>query len=130
MRGTDSRVTSAGDLNTSSEAPAAAVTRRRLIVRDSLTFLSLSLLTIALFSVTLFLFRSFAAHRTELGKRWSARGADALSHGKPELAVDSLRTALSYAPGERSYEMLLAQALADAGHTEGSLQLLLRPLGH
>ncbi len=110
-------MTSFGDLNTSAEAPAA-VTRRRLILRDSFTFLSLSLLTIALFTVTLFLFRSFASHRTELGKRWSARGAASLSQGKPELAVEALRTALSYAPGERSYELLLAQALAASGHTD------------
>ncbi len=99
------------------QAPAV-ITRRRLILRDSLTFLSLSLITIALFSVTLLLFRSFASHRTELGKRWSARGAASLAHGRPAEAIDSLRTALSYTPGERSYELLLAQALAEAGHTD------------
>lgn len=92
--------------------------RRALILRDSLTFLGLTLVTVALFTVTLFLFRSFAAHRTELGVRWSDRGRTALRAGHPEQAIDSLRTALSYTPGERSYELLLAQALAAAGHTE------------
>lgn len=110
-------MTSTGNIQTTAEAPAV-ITRRRLILRDSLTFLSLSLITIALFSVTLLLFRSFASHRTELGKRWSARGSASLAHGRPADAIDSLRTALSYTPGERSYELLLAQALAEAGHTD------------
>ncbi len=93
-------------------------TRRKLLLRDSLTFLSLTLLTIALFTVTLLLFRSFASHRTALGIRWSDRGRVALTDGHPEQAIDSLRTALAYTPGERSYELLLAQALAEAGHTD------------
>ena len=101
-----------------SEQTSAASIRRRLILRDSLAFLSLTVVTIALFAVTLFLFRSFAAHRTELGKRWSDRGRAALQRNQPDQAIDSLRTALSYAPGERAYELLLAQALAMAGHTE------------
>ncbi len=68
--------------------------------------------------MTLILFRSFAAHRSELGTRWSGRGRSALIAGRPEQAIASLRTALSYAPGDRAYELLLAQALAQAGHTE------------
>lgn len=101
------------------EDPAAtSVARRRLILRDSLTFLSLTLFTLALFTVTLFLFRSFAAHRIDLGQRWSDRGRTALAKGQSEQAIAALRTALSYSPGERSYELLLAQALAAAGHTE------------
>lgn len=100
------------------DATSTSVTRRRLILRDSLTFLSLTLLSIALFAVTFFLFRSFAAHRTELGRRWSDRGRVALVAGRPEQAIAALRTALSYAPGVRAYELLLAQALAQAGHTD------------
>ena len=102
----------------SPEQTSAVIIKRRLILRDSLAFLSLTAVTIALFAVTLFLFRSFAAHRTELGKRWSDRGRAALRQNQPEQAIDSLRTALSYSPGERAYELLLAEALADAGHTE------------
>jgi len=93
-------------------------TRRRLMLRDSLVFFSLTLVTVALFAVTLFLFRSFATHRSDLGKRWSDRGAAALRQGHPDQAIDALRTALAYAPGERSYELLLAEALEAAGHTE------------
>ena len=99
--------------------------RRKLILRDALTFLSLVLITIVLFAITLFLFRTFTAHRQELAQRWAARGQAAISSGHPDQAIVALRTALSYAPGERSYELLLAQALGDAGHTEESYNYFL-----
>jgi tetratricopeptide (TPR) repeat protein len=99
--------------------------RRRLILRDSLTFVSLLLVTIVLSGITLFLFRSFTAHRAELAQRWSDRGRDAITAGHPDQAVVALRTSLSYAPGERSYELLLAQALGDAGHLEESYNYFL-----
>jgi tetratricopeptide (TPR) repeat protein len=108
-------------LETDNESSA----KRRLILRDSLTFLSLTLITAVLFAITLFLFRSFASHREELAQRWSARGQAAISSGHPDQAIVALRTALSYAPGERSYELLLAQALGDAGHTEESYNYFL-----
>src|SRR5260370_5906179 len=92
--------------------------KRRLILRDALTFLSLTLITAALVAVTLFLFHSFALHRSDLPQRWAARGQVAIASGHPDQAIVALRTALSYAPGDRSYELLLAQALGDAGHTE------------
>ncbi len=92
--------------------------KRRLILRDSLTFLSLLLVTVVLFLITLFLFRSFASHRQELAQRWSARGQASISAGHPDQAIVALRTALTYAPGRRDCELLLAQALGDAGHTE------------
>lgn len=93
-------------------------TRRQLIVRDSITFLSLIAITVVLFVVTLFLFRSFQEHRAELAKRWSDRGMAALRDHRPDQAVTCYRTALSYAPGERSYELSLAEALAQANRTE------------
>jgi tetratricopeptide (TPR) repeat protein len=99
--------------------------KRRLILRDSLTFLSLALITVVLFLITFFLFRSFASHREELGQRWSARGQAAINSGHPDQAIIALRTALSYVPGQRSYELLLAQALGDAGYTEESYNYFL-----
>ena len=99
--------------------------KRKLILRDALTFLSLTLLTAILFAMTLFLFRSFASHREDLAKRWSDRGLAAISSGHPDQAIIALRTALSYAPGERSYELLLAQALGDAGYTDESYNYFL-----
>jgi tetratricopeptide (TPR) repeat protein len=99
--------------------------RRRLILRDSVTFLGLIAVTAVLFAITLFLFRSFSAHRVELAQRWSERGRNALIAGQPEQAIVALRTALSYAPDERSYELLLAQALGDAGHLDESYNYFL-----
>ena len=99
--------------------------KRRLIVRDTVTFLSLTLITAVLFAITLFLFRSFASHREELAQRWSERGRAALSSGHPDQAIVALRTALSYSPGNRTYELLLAQALGDAGYLDESYNYFL-----
>jgi len=93
-------------------------TRRRLILHDSLAFLSLVLITVVLFTATLFLFRSFQAHRAELATRWSDRGLTALQAGRPEEAIAAYRTALLYSPDERPYELKLAQALGEAGRIE------------
>lgn len=94
--------------------------RRQLIARDSLAFLSLTLITIVLFGVTLFLFRSFMAHRVDLSTRWSKRGRVALEQGRATEAVAAYRTALSYAPEEHADELMLARALGEAGRTEES----------
>jgi Tfp pilus assembly protein PilF len=99
--------------------------RRRLILRDVLTFVSLLVVTIVLFGMTLFLFRSFTTHRAELARRWSERGRNALSAEHPDQAIVALRTALSYAPDERSYELMLAQALGEAGHLDESYNYFL-----
>lgn len=99
--------------------------KKRLILRDAVTFLGLTLITAVLFAITLFLFRSFASHREELAQRWSERGRAALSSGQPDQAIVALRTALSYSPGNRTYELLLAQALGDAGHLDESYNYFL-----
>ena len=104
------------------EIDESKIVRRRLILRDALAILSLVLVTVALFGVTLFLFRSFTRHRAELADRWSARGRQSLKAGNPAAAIAALRTALSYAPGTRSYELLLAEALGADGRTEESYQ--------
>ena len=72
--------------------------KRRLILRDALTFLSLALITAVLFAVTSFLFHSFATHRAELAERWAARGRAAIASGHPDQAIVALRAALSHAP--------------------------------
>jgi Tfp pilus assembly protein PilF len=94
---------------------AGSIAKRKLILRDSLAILSLCLATVVLFAITLFLFKSFSAHRADLARRWSDRGLAALQAGKPAEAVVDLRTALTYAPDTRAYELLLAQALGEAG---------------
>lgn len=92
--------------------------KREVLLRDSLTFFLLSLVVLALYGVTLFLFRSFEQHRDELAKRWSARGRMALTAGQPQQAIAALRAALLYAPDDRGYQLLLAQSLASAGKTD------------
>lgn len=93
----------------------SAFARRRLMLRDAVSVLSLLLVTGLLFAITLFLFRSFTAHRADLAQRWSDRGRRALEANRASEAVVDLRTALVYAPGTRSYELLLAEALGNAG---------------
>lgn len=100
------------------EEPALA--KRKLILRDSLAFLSLVAVTLVLFGITLLLFRSFSSHRADLARRWSERGVQAMQQNHPDQAVVALRTALGYAPDTRSYELLLAQALGEAGRVDES----------
>jgi tetratricopeptide (TPR) repeat protein len=97
-----------------------AVAKRKLIIHDALAFLSLIAGTVVLFAVTLFLFRSFTGHRADLAREWSDRGIAAMGAGKNAAAVEALRTALSYDPGNGRYELLLAQALGEAGHLDES----------
>ena len=89
-----------------------------MILHDVLAFLALLAVSMALFGVTLFLFRSFETHRADLAREWSARGRAMLSQHRPDEAVSALRVALSYAPDDRADQLLLAQSLADANHTE------------
>jgi tetratricopeptide (TPR) repeat protein len=94
------------------------VAKRRLLLHDSFVFVGLTLISIALFLVTLFLFRSFSSHRVELAQRWYARGVNDLAANHPEQAVVSLRAALDYAPADPTYHLLLAEALGQAGDTD------------
>ena len=102
----------------------SAIARRRLMLRDSISMLSLLLITGLLFAITLFLFRSFTAHRADLAQRWSERGRLALQAGRASDAIADLHTALLYAPGTRSYELLLAQALGEAGMQQQKASLI------
>lgn len=95
-----------------------AKSKRQLVLHDGLAFLILTAATAVLFAVTLFLFRSFSAHRADLAQKAGENGRIALAQGRPRDAIAALRTALSYAPNERDYELLLAQALGEDGHTE------------
>jgi len=95
-------------------------TTQRFLVRDSLAVVSLTAITAVLFAVTLFLFRSFEAHRASLAKYWAHQGLAALQTNQPANAVTAYRTALSYAPGERNDELMLAEALGEAGRIDES----------
>ena len=110
---------------TVSKGRRRATSRRGLLLQDGLTFMALFLVTGALFGVTLFLFRSFEAHRDELAKRWSSRGMAAMAAGRPAAAIGPLRAALSYAPDETNYQLMLAEALAGAGKTDEAMNYFL-----
>ena len=91
---------------------------RALLLHDSVAFLVLILASLALFGITLFLFRSFDAHRAALARQSADRGRLELAQHQPAKAVASLRSALSYEPDDYASQLLLAQALADAGDTD------------
>jgi tetratricopeptide (TPR) repeat protein len=96
-------------------SPPYRVLQRRLILRDSLIFVVLTLIVAALFGVTLFLFRSFTTHQEELAQRWYQRGKQDLEAHRPIDAVNDLRTALGYGPANKDYTFTLAEALDQAG---------------
>ena len=105
-------------LQTATAGPASSPTRRALILHDTLAFLVLTAVAVALFGVTLFLFRSFNGHRAELARDSADRGRVELKQGQPGEAVKSLRAALSYAPDDYVSQLLLAQALAESGESD------------
>lgn len=102
-----------------------SVVRRRLLLRDSLTVLALCSVAAVLFGITSFLFTSFERHREDLAKTWSDRGKKDLEESQPAAAVYCLRAALTYAPGNGAYQLLLATALADAGRTDEAINYFL-----
>ncbi|MGB7135656.1 MAG: hypothetical protein WBD46_10245 [Acidobacteriaceae bacterium] len=98
-------------------SPEERLARRRLILRDALSLVTLFFITVGLFLLTWLLYRSFTDHERELGLRWKTRGEMALRAGHPEQAIDALRSALAYVPS-RDTEIELATALAAAGKTQ------------
>jgi tetratricopeptide (TPR) repeat protein len=94
------------------------IVRRRLIFTDTLALVTLFAVTVVLAVLTNFLYQSYASHQKELAQRWLARGEQALRDGKPQAAIDSLRSALAFSPSQRSIEIQLAEALASAGRIQ------------
>src|SRR5271170_6180994 len=92
--------------------------KRKLVVRDTVALLTLLIVTLVLFTATVFLYRAFSDMRDRLAQRWLERGEAALHSGHPAEAVEDLRSALAYAPGQRNIEIDLAEALAGAGRTQ------------
>jgi tetratricopeptide (TPR) repeat protein len=88
---------------------------RTLVIKDTVALASIFLITVLLAVATYFLFQSYTTHRKELADRWFARGQKALGADQPLVAIDDLRSALLYAPGQRQIEVTLASALASAG---------------
>jgi len=95
--------------------------KRKLIVRDVVSLLSLFAITAVLAVLTYFLFNSFFRRRQELTQSWLASGEKAISSGHPEQAVEAFRSALEYDPGQRETEIKLAMALAAAGRSDEAI---------
>lgn len=94
---------------------------RSLLIHDALAFLSLLAVSIILFAVTFFLFRSFQAQRAQLATSLAEQGRAALAAGHADEAARDLRTALSYRQdglGAQADQEFLAEALAQSGHTD------------
>jgi len=108
------RMTTQAGLRTSTQP----IVKRNLLVRDGVAFVILTLVSLALYGMTLSLFRSFERHRQGLAEYWSDRGKEEMQHGQSRQGAESLRKALSYAPDNRGYELLLAQALSDSGQAD------------
>ena len=96
--------------------PEERLARRKLIIRDAISLLTLFLITGVILVLTWLLHRSFEDHREELGNRWRHRGEIALEQNHPQEAVEALRSALAYVPN-RQTEIDLAMALGQAGRT-------------
>lgn len=114
-------------MSTSTKARTSlnSTSQRKFLLRDALVFLVLTSISLVLYAVTFFLFKSFEGHRASLAIYWSDRGKAEMSHGHADQAATSLRNALSYSPYDRNYELLLAESLADSGKTDQALNYFL-----
>jgi tetratricopeptide (TPR) repeat protein len=92
--------------------------RRHLIISDTLSLVTLFAITALLAVLTNYLYQSYASHQVALADRWLQRGDQAMRDDKPLAAIDALRSALAYAPSDRSTQIKLAEALASAGRTQ------------
>ena len=64
--------------------------RRRLILADSLSLVTLFAITALLAVSTNYLYQSYASHQVALANRWLQRGDEAMREGKPQAAIDAL----------------------------------------
>src|SRR6202451_1008036 len=94
------------------------IERRHLIFADSLALVTLFAITALLAVLTNYLYQSYASHQVALAERWLERGEQALRDGKPQAAIDDLRSDVAYAPSDRNTEIKLAEALASAGRIQ------------
>jgi len=94
------------------------IERRRLMLADSLSLVTLFAITALLAVLTNYLYQSYSSHQVELANRWLQRGEQAMRDGKPQAAIDALSSALAYSPSQRSTEIKLAEALASAGRIQ------------
>ncbi len=98
----------------------------RIVHRDILLLVLLSAIAVALFLFT----RAMAAKERELDARvaaaWFREGEGQVRTGDMASAIDSFRKATNRDRDNRTYVLALANALAEADHSEEARQALLR----
>ncbi len=97
---------------------AERLAKRHLALQDTLALVTLFFITAVLAVLTFLLFQSYSQHEKDLAARWLRRGETALRAGKPIPAINALRSALAFAPGDRGIQIELAEALAKAGRLQ------------
>ncbi len=95
--------------------PAERLAKRRLLIQDTLSLLGIFAITCVLGVLTYLLFQSYSQHQSDAAVRWKRRGESDLAAGNPKRAVFDLRAALGFAPDDRTTQIELAGALAQAG---------------
>jgi tetratricopeptide (TPR) repeat protein len=95
------------------------------IHREPLLLAGLILIIAAFFSLTTFASHTYRRKEDQFGRRWFARGEEALKRSRPAGAVEDFRNALAYSPDNDTYRLRLAQALmADHRPQEARSHLL------
>lgn len=98
--------------------PLERLAKRRLVLQDTLALLGIFASTCVLAVLTYLIFKSYSQHQQDAAARWKRRGEAALLKHNANAAVFDLRTALGYAREDRTTEMELASALAEAGRLQ------------
>ena len=87
------------------------VRRFSVIHREPLLLAGLILIIAAFFSLTTFASHTYRRKEDQFGRRWFARGEEALKRSQPAVAVEDFRNALAYSRDNDLYRLRLAQAL-------------------
>jgi tetratricopeptide (TPR) repeat protein len=82
-----------------------------VIHREPLLLAGLVLVIAAFFSLTTFAAHTYHRKEDHFGRRWFARGEEALKNSRPAEAVEDFRNALAYSRDNDLYRLRLAQAL-------------------
>src|SRR5690349_14757586 len=96
----------------------------RLLHRELILLLALSLLGAAAFLFTRWFADANASMHRQDARAWSQRGRAALASGDTASAISALRRALRMNPADRDSGLRLAGAYAAAGQDQAAKQLL------
>jgi len=89
-----------------------------ITTRPSVVIASLTLLAVVAFFGVSRLVNRFAEQQKAVARHLYAQGLAEQQAGKPDLAIEHYRAALSYARDDFDYQLQLARALRDTGRTE------------